>query len=134
MTGTNFAFSDLSLSLSLSGSSSSEENHRDLPRRQQFNEAWSYLNKSARSSSRDVHSFFFFYLKRAGGGLHEYFIPLAPVPAQQPATLRAGFKKMQLHFPSGAGREGGSGSGGRGGVRNISKVNLQRPSVGDRRE
>lgn len=126
--------SAISLSLSLSGSSSSEENHRDLPRRQQFNEAWSYLNKSARSSSRDVHSFFFLLFKEGWGGLHEYFIPLAPVPAQQPATLRAGFKKMQLHFPSGAGREGGSGSGGRGGVRNISKVNLQRPSVGDRRE
>lgn len=77
----------LSLSLSLSGSSSSEENHRDLPRRQQFNEAWSYLNKSARSSSRDVHSFFFFYLKRAGGAtwIFHSFSPSASATARNPA-------------------------------------------------
>lgn len=34
---------------------------------------------------------------------------------------------MRPHFPSGAGLERGSGSGDRGGVRNISKVNLSDP-------
>lgn len=68
---------------------SGTENHRDLPCRQQFNEACSRLNKSAHSPSRGVHSFLSLFFWRV---LHEYFIPSALLPAQQPVTLWASSK------------------------------------------
>lgn len=99
---------------------SGKENHRDLPGRQQFNEAYSYLNKSARSPSWGVHSFIlfsFFFSRRV---LHEYFIPSAPLPAQQPVTLRADSQNAAT-LPIWC---GGVVEKGRGGVKNISEVNF----------